>query len=397
MNVGIYFSNNPSEAGGGYTFEREILLSLLSLINESNHTFTFFSQRSIKNNIPQKNTKHIKNIIISPNFFERVLILFTQNFYPMSPFLKKLSVKVSNQEKYVRQNNIEIMIFCNPFHEAIDTPYITIVWDLQHRLQPWFPEVSKNGQWYEREIQYTHMLQRATYIIAGTRKGEEEVSNFYGIPKERIKLLPHPTPYFALTGNKKIKEDKFEVGTRYLIYPAQFWPHKNHSNILFALKIVKEKYKIPLSIVFVGSDKGNLSYIQKLIIDLHLTEEVRILGFVSREDLVNLYQNALALLYPTFFGPENLPPLEAFALGCPVIASKVSGSEEQLGDAALLVDPKSPEQIADAIFNLYNSPDLRKTLIERGLKRAHSWTGHDFIRGIFSILDEFEPIRRCWK
>ncbi len=51
----------------------------------------------------------------------------------------------------------------------------------------------------------------------------------------------------------------------------------------------------------------------------------------------------------TFFGPENLPPLEAFALKCPVIASNVSGSEEQLGDAAILVNPVNPEEIAQAI------------------------------------------------
>jgi len=98
----------------------------------------------------------------------------------------------------------------------------------------------------------------------------------------------------------------------------------------------------------------------------------------------------------TFFGPENLPPLEAFALGCPVIASNVSGANEQLGDAALLVDPKCPKEIAQAIKNLHDKPNLREDLIYRGSKRASIWTGKDFVRGVFSILDEFEAIRRCW-
>jgi glycosyltransferase involved in cell wall biosynthesis len=128
-----------------------------------------------------------------------------------------------------------------------------------------------------------------------------------------------------------------------------------------------------------------------------LSSQVHILGYVPQKDMIALYRNALVLTFITFFGPDNLPPLEAFALGCPVIASNVSGAEEQLGDAALLVDPKNPEQIADAIFNVYNSPEQRNILIERGLKRAHQWTGHDFIMNIFEILDEFEPIRRCWE
>jgi glycosyltransferase involved in cell wall biosynthesis len=134
-----------------------------------------------------------------------------------------------------------------------------------------------------------------------------------------------------------------------------------------------------------------------LISKLELSSQVHILGFVPQEDMASLYQNAMALAFMTFFGPDNIPPLEAFALGCPVIASGVPGAEEQLGDAAVLVDPKNPEQIADAIFNVSNSPDLRKTLVERGLKRAQTWTGQDFVRGIFSMLDEFEAIRRCWE
>jgi glycosyltransferase involved in cell wall biosynthesis len=149
--------------------------------------------------------------------------------------------------------------------------------------------------------------------------------------------------------------------------------------------------------VLVGSDKGNENYIRKLISTWELSSHVHILGFVPSDDMAALYQNAFALTFMTFFGPDNLPPLEAFAIGCPVIASNVSGAREQLGDAALLVDPKSPEQIADAIFTLYNSPDLRKTLIDRGSERAQQWTGLDFIRGIFSVLDDFEPVRRCWE
>ena len=110
-----------------------------------------------------------------------------------------------------------------------------------------------------------------------------------------------------------------------------------------------------------------------------------------------MYQAAFALVYVTFFGPENLPPLEAFALDCPVIASSVSGAEEQLGDAALLVEPNKPESIADAIKDLLENPNKKKVLIERGRRYASQWTGKEFVQGVFSILDDFESIRRCWE
>ena len=96
------------------------------------------------------------------------------------------------------------------------------------------------------------------------------------------------------------------------------------------------------------------------------------------------------------FGPDNLPPLEAMALGCPVIASNVSGAKEQLGAAALLADPKQPEEIAFAINSLVEDATLRQNIIASGLKRANQWTTKDYIKEIFSTIDDFEAIRRCW-
>ena len=118
---------------------------------------------------------------------------------------------------------------------------------------------------------------------------------------------------------------------------------------------------------------------------------------MPQRELAVLYRRALALTYVSFFGPENLPPLEAFALGCPVIAADVPGAREQLGDSALLVDPTRPEEIAQAIRSLHRDPSLRQTLVERGRARAARWTALDFVRGVFAILDEFEAVRRCWE
>ena len=148
--------------------------------------------------------------------------------------------------------------------------------------------------------------------------------------------------------------------------------------------------------MLVGSDKGNLTYVRKCA-ELHnLQKQVHFAGFVSRQELAALYRNALALTFVSFFGPDNLPPLEAFALGCPVIAANVSGAREQLGQAALLVDPKEPRAIAEAVLRLHHRPELREDLIELGRERARQFTGKQYIEAILQIIDDFEPIRRCW-
>jgi glycosyltransferase involved in cell wall biosynthesis len=402
MNVGIYFSESCPDAGGSYTFEKEILLSLLSIADESNHNFVIFSKADEEKNVISSYPKNIRiETIPKTPIIESFLQFSLKNFFPMSPLLRKIYTNISHLEGLMKRHKIDILLFCNPIHEPVGIPYITIVWDLQHRLQPWFPEMNEEGGWYIRETGYTQILQRSTYIITGGEAGRDEISFFYGIPKSRIRILPHPTPSFVFNCKRNnisasvVK--KYGISQNYLLYPAQFWAHKNHANILFALKMLKESERLPLSIVFVGSEKNNLSYIERLADDLHLSADVFFLGFVDRNDLVDLYYHAFALLYPSFFGPENLPPLEAFALGCPVLASRVHGAEEQLGDAALLFDPRNPEDITNAIIKLYQNPGLREQLIEKGYARALRWTGKEFMRGIFSMINEFENIKRCWE
>ncbi|PYK03966.1 MAG: hypothetical protein DME66_10980 [Verrucomicrobia bacterium] len=158
---------------------------------------------------------------------------------------------------------------------------------------------------------------------------------------------------------------------------------------------LKQKYNLRLPVVFTGSDQGNESYIRQLVQTLQLDDQVFFLGHVSRPALRVLYQNAFILCYPSFFGPLNLPPLEAFALGCPVIAD-IPGAKQELGDAAMLVNPANEFEIAEALKSVRSDSAKRESLIARGKERARRFTGSDFANGLFDLLDEFQPIRRCW-
>lgn len=395
MKVGVYFNDMAPEAGGGFTFQDNILQSLLEVSNESRHAFTIFAPRPERLRTPLTDSR----IEVAPyhrTLAERIVNRLTRWIPP----IREVRKFASEIDRTARMIGIEFMWFVSNMYVPVNIPYLCTVWDLQHRLQPWFPELNRGGEWYVRDAYYSDMLRRATAIVAGTEVGREEIIRFYQVPPGRIRILPHPTPRFAFDAlNRGMQNDvltKYNIPPGYLFYPAQLWPHKNHAGLLMAVRILREQHGLALPVVFVGSDKGNESYIKRLVDQLNLSGQVYFLGFVPQEDLVQLYRNAFALTYLTFFGPENLPPLEAFALGCPVVASAVSGAKEQLGDAALLVDPTDEDQIASAIKSLHENPELRRRVVQRGLDRASIWTGKDFVRGIFSIIDEFEPIRRCW-
>ena len=91
---------------------------------------------------------------------------------------------------------------------------------------------------------------------------------------------------------------------------------------------------------------------------------------------------------PTFFGPTNIPVLEAWTFGCPVLSSDIRGVREQAGDAAFLVDPNSVEAIADGIYRLWTNEALRRTLADQGRQRLAAYTPEDYRRRLIEILEE---------
>jgi len=397
MIVGVVLEDFSAHEGGGYTIQGDIFHWLSELAGESSHSFVLFCNRPDEVRAQLK-SEHISVVAFPGNFADRVVSVARRK----RTAFQRGQRQETRFEEIARQAGVEFVWFVSAQALQVDLPYLAIVWDLQHRLQPWFPEVSANGVWDHREAFYSRFLRRAAFVIAGTEAGSKEIQTFYQVPSDRIRLLPHPTPTFAFAdtkdakaSNKKFLEDA-GLANDYLFYPAQFWSHKNHANLLLALKHLKDQHQLDLSLALVGSDKGNQEYIKELTQELGLSSQVRFLGFVSEANLISLYQNALALTYISFFGPENLPPLEAFALGCPVVAADVAGALEQLGDAALLVDPRKPEEIAAAIKKIHRDTTIRSQLIERGRRRALKWTGKEFTKGVFAMLDEFESVRRCW-
>ena len=301
-------------------------------------------------------------------------------------------------ERRLKRDGIDLVWFPT-YIEDVGLPFVCQVFDLEHRMKPWFPEVTVEGEWEHRERHYLRFLRKATRVIVPGEVGAEQVVRFFGVAPENCLPLKHPTPDFALQAATEEPRQLDLVRARgidtpYLFYPAQFWAHKNHAAALDALVELRSRGQ-GMSFVFVGSDRGQAHHVRSQIRDRGLQDAVHILGLVDENELVGLYQHAHALVYLSRFGPENLPPLEAFALGCPVIVANVPGAAEQVGDAAIVVDPDDPSSVADGIERV-GVPEERERLVHAGVERARSWTADEYLRGLIAFLDEFERERRLW-
>jgi glycosyltransferase involved in cell wall biosynthesis len=305
-------------------------------------------------------------------------------------------------KRWLHRCGIDLMLYptCSPLSFETGLPYVMAIHDLQHRLQPEFPEVSTNGEWEWREYRFRNGARYATLVLADSEVGKEDILNCYGpygVTPDRVKVLPF-LPACSLTSEvaeseRQRVQERYSLLEPYLFYPAQFWPHKNHMRIIQALGLLKQTYQLKIPVVFCGSYTGEIREttfreVMRVSSQLGLEGEVRYLGYAPDADMAGLYAGAAALVMPTFFGPTNIPVLEAWACGCPVLTSDIRGIREQVGDAALLADPTSVEAIADGIYRLWTEPELGRTLSALGRRRLAAYTPEEYLRRLITILEE---------
>ena len=372
MRVGICVDKTDLIEGGGATLKNSIVNVLIN--SNSKHQFYFLSPHAPKEDI-KVSKKH--------NIIE----------------LKKRIFRSNTNKLLTEKYKIDLVWYISPapIIKNLLLPYAITVWDLGHRYIPYFPEVNISGwTWDKREEYYKKYLPKASIIITGNQEGKKQIINAYGITAGLIKIIPFSVPDFVFKKYQNINlKIKFNIEGDYVFYPAQFWPHKNHTRILKSLKILLKK-KQNFSVVFCGSDKGNLEYIKKFSKKNGVAHKVHFLDFVSKDELINLYKKAFAMVYSSYLGPNNLPPLEAMALKCPVICADVAGMKEQLQNTALFFNPDNENEIVDSILKLKTKPTLRHNLIQKGQKLITNLKPKCYVNRMISILDEFETIRECW-
>lgn len=304
--------------------------------------------------------------------------------------------------KWLRQHRVDWVLYTgtdsNSFESGV--PYVMPVFDLQHRLQPEFPEVSAGDEWDEIEYVFRNGTREALLILADSDVGKEDILEYYGpygVTPDRVKVLPYlPAPYLSphVPPSERVRvRTTYRLPERYLLYPAQLWPHKNHVRVVQALGLLKEDKKTDIHVVLCGTHSGAIrtGVYREMMREAHrlrVVEQLHYLGYVPNDAMSALYAEAVGLVMPTFFGPTNIPIIEAWLFGCPVLTSDIRGIREQVGDAGLLVEPRSVEAIAAGMGRLWEEAMLRAELAQRGTQRLATYSTQDFCAKLAEIIEE---------
>ena len=403
MKIAIWLdADYRPEEGGGFSYYDKLVKAIDSYAFDPQLEMCFVSDGDITS-LPLKREKIQLSFKAHVTFAERLkthLPLYKDYYKPIlqrqrlierhTAYRAQLQSKGVNVIYYLRQGERHVENF----------PFVATNWDIGHWSTFAFPELVSDDQYAHRANFYRNVLPQALFVFAESEAGKQELLQFTNISNEKIKVVP------IFAGNcieeKVSKHRQLEilqqyglVKNHYFFYPAQFWAHKNHANLIKAFAELTKQHP-DYKLVLTGSDKGNKAYIQSLVEQFGLMGKVVFAGFVENAAINTFFKNATALTMASFFGPTNMPPIEAMQIGCPVICSDIAGHREILGDAGLYFYANSVRSIADCMERMIASRDkYAKSIREQSTKSV--FTIEVALRRINDYLVDLIPIRSTWK
>ena len=225
-------------------------------------------------------------------------------------------------------------------------------------------------------------LEFADAVITPSTSTKNDLVTFYNYPEEKITVVPlglNHNVYKPARDRNLIKNFKLKhFQKKYILFLGTLEPRKNIVSLLEAYSFLCKKMSFNLApdLVFAGGEGWKNRAFEKKYqsLDKTIRDKIRFLGYLPQEELPILYSGADVFVFPSLWEGFGLPPLEAMACGTPVVTSNVSSLPEVAGDAALLVDPGSPEQIAEAIYQILADEVLASKLKSAGLVQAAKFT-----------------------
>jgi glycosyltransferase involved in cell wall biosynthesis len=254
----------------------------------------------------------------------------------------------------------------------LDTKSVVTILDMVHYLHPNDIPRSKRYLW---QLLLPTTLRRVDRIITISESVKRDLAQLF--PRAALKAVAvplavdrsvfHPDPMGSV-------ERRGADGTRTVLAVASMSPHKNLEVLVRAVSQLRHE-GATLRLLLVGRESRTSLELQRLAEDLGVADVLEFAGHVPEETLVRLYREAAVMVFPSLYEGFGLPPLEAMACGCPVIASSASSIPEVVGDAALFFDPRDPTVLAGHLRTVLGSDEVRASLVTRGFENVarFSW------------------------
>ena len=364
MRIGIDFHSAEREGSGNCTYIRN-LVEAMTLIDGKNEFFLYVTDRSFPYYGIFKDRKNVHLRQIPFN----------------NPFIRIPSLGLATFKDAI--DVLHIQYIAPPIFRG---KMVVVIHDLAYLH---FPQCFRRFERFRLRHLIPINARMAKYILTVSEYSKNDLVKTLQIPEDKIIVSSNGLDKkFGVHCDEKDKEkilQKYGISGKYILSVGRLDPRKNLLRLINAFKELKKSGKLPHKLVIIGKEDHMSSEIENAVRGFE--NEIIKAGYISDEHLPCIYQSADLFVYPTLFEGFGLPVLEAMACGCPVIASNVASIPEVAGDAAVLVDPESTEEIMNAIDKVVNDRDLRSKMIEKGLKQASGFSWETSAR---ITLDTYE-------
>jgi glycosyltransferase involved in cell wall biosynthesis len=247
--------------------------------------------------------------------------------------------------------------------------------DLQHVHLPEFFSPKARAT---RDRFYKAFADQAAMVAVASAWTKRDVSRHLGVAGDKIVVVPWAPPLAAVP-TPRLEETiaiagRLSLPDQYMLYPARTWRHKNHAILIDAVALLRRRDGINCFLVFTGYRTPEARALDARARRLGVNDLVTWTGFLDPHELRAVYARALGVIIPSLFEAASAPLWEAWLAGKPAACSNVTSLPEQAGDAALIFNPTSVDAVADALAQLWTSPNLRSTLARRGAQRVGAFT-----------------------
>ena len=226
--------------------------------------------------------------------------------------------------------------------------------------------------------------------ISVSNNTTKDISKYVRINKKKVSTIYESFNQLSMpehTSTDEFLRNRYNIHSKYLLFVGTLEPRKNIKSIIIALSKIKDK---KVKLVIVGGKGWMYDDLFSVLKKLKLEDRVIFTGYVPDEELGSFYRNAEGFIYPSFYEGFGIPILEAMYFGCPVITSNISSMPEVAGDAAILINPKSINELTDAIDTLLSNAKLRKDMIKKGLSNVKRFSWERMAR---ETLNVYESLR----
>jgi glycosyltransferase involved in cell wall biosynthesis len=271
----------------------------------------------------------------------------------------------------IRRARCDVLLgLCNTLPPGLHVPSVVVIQSTQFQF---VPEAYGFLQRHYLRNGVAKSVRAADAVITVSEHSRQDVLTWLGTPPEKVHAVHHGVFFTPTTASAP----QAPQSRPYILCVSAFYPYKNLYRLIDAFGRLRRD-GLPHELIVVGADTPGVTVadVAAHAEAVGVADAVRLPGRVPQDQLEELYTHADVLVMPSLYETFGLPVLEAMALGCPVVAARASSLPEVVGDAAVLVDPLSPESIAAGVAAVVTDSERRADLIRRGRERvkAFSWT-----------------------